>query len=155
MIGFLIGALQILGPIFGVLNFIHNVFPPIKAAMSGAVEATAGGFWAPLSLNVLATVLMVITPWVAPKWQSILEWIRSILPKPEPEKIIQELIDAIKAAYQEKQENGQIAAKNFMAKLSPNTGGELEPQSDKALKKLLSKMDQIKKELGGSEGGVS
>ena len=146
----LIGLIQVVGPILGSWHFLKEVWRPWKAFQGGEIESSWGGFFGPLIVNLLASGMWVSLIFLAPRWRGILEWIRKRLPTGSDEIEVSKLIKLIKRAFQEKRENGTIEARNLAARL--NGVGEKESTSTASIEALRTELERI---LGELRGGVS
>lgn len=147
----LIGLLQILGPILGAWHFMRSVWEPYRAFRGGAFRGTWGGFYGPLGANFFVSLLGVGLVFLAPRWRSVLEWIRESLPCNEDEAAVGRLIELLRGAFTEKRENGELEARNLAAQLNGVT--EREQASSKRGELLQQELQRILTGLRGGAGG--
>lgn len=147
IVGWIVRVLQIAGPIWGTLVFIRDVYQPVQAYQVGDMVASWEGFYGPLLVNGLASLLSFSLTFVAPQWKPILTWIRDHLPKASEETPAATLPQLIEAAFQEQQANGLKSARNLLAQL--NGQAERENLDRTAVEKLQQELQRILQELKG------
>lgn len=141
----LIGLIQVLGPILGSWHFLREVWWPWKAFRSGGIESTWNGFFGPLIFNLLTSGFWISLIFLAPRWRDILEWIRRRLPTESDEIEASNLIELLRRSFREKRENGAIEARNLAARL--NGSGEKEQTSSASIDALRTELERILTEL--------
>jgi len=147
----LIAFLQMLGPILGGWHFLRSVYQPWKAYQGSDVSRSWEGYYGPLVGNLLMCLIGVSLTFAAPRWRTILVWIRERLPSGEEDQQLARLLQLIRIAFREKRENGVIEARNLMAQL--NGASEREYSSSAAMESLRVELQRILTELQGGATG--